>query len=708
VKAGAVEAEEAAPLRAATVRTATNRTLLYGKAMKKYLTTVMVLLLLSGSGAGCYKSTPCGQPERCNYLDDDCDDRVDEDFTDEQGRYSMVENCGGCGVRCSDVFPTALETACEDRGDGFACRIVRCPDGTHLAGAGACVPETSSLCLPCGGDDDCLLYEDGARCVSLGDGGDRCLPSCAAGEPCPAGFFCSGGPEDALCMPLSGTCACTEETVGVGYACLVTSPSGDRCAGEQLCGMTETGPALMECTARFEEICDAMDNDCDGESDEDFIVDGRYVHPDHCGACNEPCVPPGPNMLATCVPGDPPRCIRECMENFVDIDGILANGCECEYSVGSWPPSRLGVDADCDGEIDDSSMFIFVTPSGNDSGPGTLVFPMRTIPAAVTRATETGKTVLVAWGNYAGPVSLAAGVSIFGGYSPDFSERDPEVYPVVIENIGGQPGHPALLCENITAPTEMDGFTILGSQPLSPGQGATAVYFRGCGASVTMTDIIVYAAAGADGREGNSSSDNLSRWGMTSLADLNGEDGGAGRDGMETSMENCSGITIVGGSGGSNFCPGSSLTLDGGDGGNAACPRTGCSSGLPCPNSGCTDYTVGDVCDMETVLRLAVPNPPAGSGSGPGAGGAGSLTYDAVTNRYSCNFCDDNPTLQREGDDGENGNSGSDGDAGRGCSARAGAFDLTTGLWRAGDGTDAFDGTDGAAEEARPAAAAMT
>jgi hypothetical protein len=284
-----------------------NRTSLYGKAMKKYLTTHIVLLLLSGPNAGCYKSTPCGQPETCNYLDDDCDDLVDEDFKDELGRYSTVDHCGGCGVRCSDVFPTALETECADRDGGFACRIVRCPDGTHRAGTGACVPEVSSLCLPCVVDDDCALYEEGARCVPMDDGAGRCLPPCGMGDSCPAGFFCTGGPEDALCMPLSGTCACTEETAGVGYACLITSPSGDRCAGEQICEMTDTGPALTECEAQFEEICDAMDNDCDGESDEDFIVDGRYVHPDHCGACNEPCVPPGPNMLATCVAGDPPQ-----------------------------------------------------------------------------------------------------------------------------------------------------------------------------------------------------------------------------------------------------------------------------------------------------------------------------------------------------------------------------------------------------------------
>lgn len=645
---------------------------------------------------GCYKSKKCGQPETCNYLDDDCDGLVDEDFTDEAGRYSTIENCGGCGIDCRSVFPTAAEVACVDSGNGFACEIVSCPEGYHLAGPGACVPEMSSLCLPCSDDGDCTIYEENARCVETSDANRRCMPACdEAAPPCPSGFYCDRGPEGNLCMPLSGTCACTEETAGLSFACLISSPTGDRCAGSQSCDIVDGQPQMGECTALFEEICDGMDNDCDGNTDEDFIVDGRYVHPDHCGECNNPCVPPGPNMIATCVPGDPPECVRECEENFVDIDGILANGCECEYSVGSWPPSRLGVDADCDGEIDDSSIFIFVTPSGNDDGPGTLVFPMRTLPAAMSRAQETGKTVLVAWGNYAGPVHLGGGISIFGGYSPDFSERDPSVFPVVIENVNGAPGHPTLLCENIIESTEMEGFTIVGSEPLTPGQGATAVYFNGCGSAVRLSDIIVYAAKSADGIEGNSSSDNLYRWGMTSLTDLNGQDGEAGRNGMETTMENCSGITIVGGAGGRNNCPGSGNTLDGGDGGEAVCPHTGCVSGMPCANSGCTDYTVGGVCDMETVLRLAVPNPPAEDGSGPGAGEAGRLTYDAVTNRHSCHFCDDNPTLQREGDNGENGAGGSDGNGGSGCSLRTGTFDFTAGLWWSGDGSDASVGTDG-------------
>ncbi|MFH1435252.1 MAG: hypothetical protein ABIJ56_06015 [Pseudomonadota bacterium] len=652
---------------------------------------VTIVLLL----AGCYKSTECGSGETCNYVDDDCDNLIDEDFKNENGYYDGIEHCGGCGVNCREEFPTAGEVRCvEDAPGVFKCRILFCPPGFHDAGSGACVPDMSPSCLPCVDDGDCTLYQERSKCLMTADGSSRCMAPCPAG-PCPIGYTCSDSPDDPLCMPTSGFCGCTGENVGMSVACLLASSTGDRCAGSQVCEVVEGRVRLGACTSLFEEICDDMDNDCDGDVDEDFIVDGRFVHPEHCGACNNPCVPPGPNMIATCTPADPPECILECEENFVDIDGILANGCECEYSVGSWPPSRLGVDADCDGVIDDSSLFIFVTGSGNDDGPGTLIFPMRTIPAALQRAVETGKTVLVAWGNYAGPVDLRGGVSIFGGYSPDFSERDTAVYPVVIENINGEPGHPALRCGDITIPTEMGGFTIVGSDPMSTGRGATAMYFNGCNAAVEISDLIVYAAPGADGSEGNSSSDNLSLWGMSSLADLNGENGGQGRDGIVTTMPNCVGEIIAGGSRGDRTCPGSGNTLDGGSGGDAVCPRSGCVSGEPCGNAGCTDFTVGGVCDMETVMELAVPNPAAGDGSGPGGGAAGLQTYDAPTNRFSCHFCDDNPTLRREGDNGENGGSGTDGTGGEGCRTAAGTFDIETGLWRAGDGLNGENGTDG-------------
>ncbi len=656
----------------------------------------IVLAALAASAASCSRSEPCLPMELCNYADDNCDGRIDEQFRGPDGRYTSVANCGACGVDCRRAFPSASEVTCDASGPEPRCRLVSCPEGMHRAGDGACVPDLDPLCLPCTEQSDCTLFDPGAACESVG-GSSRCTTPCTDASSCPGGFDCVADVTGRdRCLPQSGECACTAETEGTAFACLLTGADDILCAGQRPCTRTSSGFSLGVCTAVLEEICDTFDNDCDMTADEDFLTsDGRYVHPDHCGECNAPCVPPGAHMTATCLDETPPRCLIECEEGFVDLDEVRANGCECEYTVGSWPPSRLGVDADCDGEIDDSSEFIFVTPRGNDDDPGTLVFPMRTIPAALARAASVRKTVLVATGTYAGPIDLVAGVDAFGGYSPDFSDRDADLYPTVIENSSGAGGLPALRASGIRVATRFGGFTIRGSDSTRRGEGSTTVLLTGSGRELVLEDLIVQAGRGTHGTDGADSSDNLALWGLSSLLELEGRDGAAGRDGVVSSSANCTGVTINGGSPGRRSCPGSGGTLDGGRGGNAVCPRSGCVSGSPCGNAGCTDFFVGGVCDVDAVFDAAVPNPPAGDGLGPDGGAGGLLTYDAPTNRFTCSFCDDSPPLPREGQNGEPGGSGTNGAGGAGCSMTRGVFDASTGRWHAAHGHDGMPGSDG-------------
>ncbi len=643
---------------------------------------------------GCYQHRVCGTPEVCNYEDDDCDGAVDEDFRDEEGRYVTVEHCGACDVACATVFPTASETACEV-GDAATpeCVIVACPEGFHRAGDGACVPDVPVLCLPCEGDSECELGMPGAVCF-LGDGEDegRCLPPCDLDglDGCPLGFECDGATPKPLCVPvLDGDfCACTGENLGVEFGCLLARDDGYRCAGVQVC--LESG--LTACEPALDEICNLADDDCDFGVDEDFRdAEGRYVvDPLHCGTCASPCVPPGPNMVAECVADDSEpddaRCDVACEEGFVDVDGILANGCECMLVPGGGPPVSVGGDGDCDGVPDDNDDFVYVTPNGNDADDGSLDSPKRTIQAGIAAADAMGRDVLVARGVYEGPIDLVSGVGVFGGYRSDFRDRDLALYPVLVE--APAPGMPAMRCTGITAATPIDGLTLEGSDASTAGQGSTTLYLDGCGPDVSFHDVVIFAGRGAPGRRGDDSSENLADVGAPSLAALDGNDGSSGSPG--TSGGFCT--TIVGGAAGTKTCDG--VNVSGGGGGAGACPNIGCNQVDACANAGCTDFTVGGVCDIDAVLELAVANPAPTPAHGTAPGLRGEPTYNSPTNRGICHVCDDNPTLNRDGDRGSDGGAGVDGIGGLGCFA-APILDVATGRVRGLAGGNGGEGTSG-------------
>jgi hypothetical protein len=643
------------------------------------------LLLLALLGAlfagGCASSHDCSTSESCNERDDDCDGKVDEDFRDHEGRYVTGSHCGRCGISCAEVFPTAAGTSCVLEDEVPICRLEVCGAGTHPVGDGVCVPDISAQCLPCTSDADCSARFEGARCLEV-DGEQRCAMPCTS-NACPQPFSCSG---DGLCWPDLSLCACHDVSETYEVACLREgSAAGIYCAGLQSCSPAGLG----ECVIASVESCNGEDDDCDGLVDEDFVdSSGRYVHALHCGSCGSPCVPPGPNFEAVCTPsGASAVCEIECRDGFVNVDGIDGNGCECQIFDGTTAPVVVGSDSNCDGIVDDNSTFVHVTTGGSDSAPGTLVRPMRSIGAAITRAQKEGKAVLVAQGSYAG-FAIRGGVSVFGGYRSDFRDRNTALYPVQVEHESASDGSPVLRCTDVLDDALVDGITFVGEDAQTTGRGSTALYFDGCGANVRLANVIVLAGRGSDGRPGDDASARLPA-GISSLAELAGRDGRDGRDGGNSSIT-CS--TLSGGGGGSKSCAGSDVS--GGGGGAATCPDIQCEAFEPCANAGCTDFTTNGVCDYNTVLLLAVANPRPGNGRGSAPGSGGQPSYNAPTSRGVCSFCDDNPTLNRLGDDGRDGAAGSIGGAGGGCGTRSLALD-GSGRGAAFSGSAGTSGGDG-------------
>ena len=222
-----------------------------------------------------------GATEVCNAVDDDCDGATDE---------GVSNDCGGCGPVMAEVC-NAADDDCDgatDEGVSNAC-----------GGCGAlpkelcngldddCNGETDEGCAPCvpedevcnGVDDDC----DGATdegCPACDPASDpTCVPCVMAPERCNGvDDDCDGvtdenedAPLGADCVASSGACAASGR-----WAC---GPAGAFvCAADDPAGVNG-------------EVCNDLDDDCDGRTDELFAC--APCLPGAMGTCALDWVPVG-------------------------------------------------------------------------------------------------------------------------------------------------------------------------------------------------------------------------------------------------------------------------------------------------------------------------------------------------------------------------------------------------------------------------------
>jgi hypothetical protein len=315
---------------------------------------------LTDEGGVCGSCTP--SPEICDGCDNDCDGIADEGVGPIPCGLTSPPNCAGQRT-CKPAQAVAVPGGCVAGGGLNTCSNNPQPevcDGLDNNCNGAIddgVPPTP--CVPPATPNN-LVYGPPSQCVR---GTQACGGTCQ-------GFI---GPSSEICDGIDNDCdgIVDENAFGVGQPCGSTnppcSPGTVACVnGALVCqgGVQPTG-----------EVCDGIDNNCNGQTDEAPLMDapmpgqnGCWTNPGACCTFDNPgaipdlqwCPPIGGNCF------DSGGLMAPCSAGVLTCSGPLGWVC-----LNPRPPVAEvcdGQDNNCNGQIDEGNFPQEGQPCGSDTG----------------------------------------------------------------------------------------------------------------------------------------------------------------------------------------------------------------------------------------------------------------------------------------------------------------------------------------------------